>query len=205
MNYVYDILVNLKYPLLDFYEWNSEDSIENIKRLPFYKISTNDLNNFKYHKFKINDFESVKNSIKLFNNKKKTYNGALYTDGNEAIVVCYDKNGISIAKSSLLLDEEEEILNSSNLLGISSIEYEIISKDKINYFKTRKEKEITNFLIKEITKIDNIDKLNYINYECFNTYDNISKYELINKIKSVWDDKYYKIYDFLQSISMNKK
>ena len=204
MNYVYDILINLKYPLLDFYEWNDNDDIENVKRLPFYKISSEDLYNFKYTKFKIKDFESIKNGIKLFNNKKKTYHGAIYTDGNETVVICYDKNGISISKSSLLLDEEEEILNSSSILEVSKIDYEIISRDKINDFKTRKEKEITNYLIKEISKIDNIDKLNYINYECFNN-EKVSKHELITKIKTIWDDKYYKIYDFLYSISMNKK
>ena len=204
MNYVYDILVNFKYPLLDFFEWNADDNIENIKRIPFFKVSSDDLNAFKYNKYKIDDTDSIKNGIKLFDNKKKTYNGALYTDGNEAIVIRYDNKGVCIAKSSLLLDEEMEIIDSSNLLPTTNITYKIISKDSLNVFKTRKEVIITKFLITEIGKIDDVDKLNYINYECFDEYTDISKQKLINTIKNSWDDKYYKIYDFLHSISLNK-
>ncbi|MBR1377087.1 MAG: hypothetical protein IJ565_04685 [Bacilli bacterium] len=203
MNYVYDILVNFKYPLLDFYEWNPNDNIENIKRIPFYKVSTKDLNIFKYNKIKIKDMNPIKNGTKLFNNKKKVYNSSIYTDGNEAIVLNFDDNGICIGKSSLLIDEENEILDSSHLLLTSDIEYSILNKDKINEYKTRKQVTITNFLIREIKKINNIDKLNYICYECFD--DNLEKDEIINKISNNWNDKYYKIYDFLTSISMNKK
>ena len=70
MNFIYDILVNFKYPLVDFYEWNEKDDIVNIKRIPIYKINTLDLGKLKYHKFKIDDVEVLKNNTKIFNNKK---------------------------------------------------------------------------------------------------------------------------------------
>ena len=42
MVYIYDILVNFNDSyLLDFFEWNMNDSIENLKKVRLYHISTN--------------------------------------------------------------------------------------------------------------------------------------------------------------------
>ena len=202
MNYIYDILVNFKYPLIDFYEWDNNDDIENIKRIPFYKINSDVLNELKYNKFriKIND---IKGLTKIFNNKK-TYNSLVYTDGNEAIAFKFDDSGICIGKSGLLLEEELEILDSSHMVSISNVDYEIISKDDIAVYKTRKQSMITDYLVKYIAKIDDLDKLNYISYECFSDYRKVTKSNLIDYIKDEWNDKYYEIYDFLSNFSMNK-
>nr|MBP3258694.1 hypothetical protein [Bacilli bacterium] len=203
MNYIYDVLVNFKYPLIEFYDWNIDDDILNIKRIPLSKISSEDLNILKYHKFKLN-ITAIKGITKVFNDRKKNYNSIIYTDGNEAIAFNFDDKGVCISKSDLLLDEERDILDNSISLDITNIEYKVMSKDNINQYRTRNEVEITKYLINEIDKIDDLDKLNYIYYECFNEHKNISKTKLINRIKGEWDDKYYKIYDFFKSISMNK-
>ena len=201
MNYIYDILVNFKYPLIDFYDWNSDDDIENIKRIPFYKIKSDVLNEFKYNKFKI-DITSIKGLTKLFNSKK-TYNSLVYTDSNEAIVFKFNEDGICIGKSMLMIDEEMEILESSYLVKSTDIEYTILSRDNVTLYKTRKQVSITDYLIKTIDKINDVDKLKYINYICLGEY-NASKNDLINHISSVWCDKYYEIYDFLSNYSLNK-
>ena len=203
MNYIYDILVNFKYPLIEFYDWNIDDDILNIKRIPLSKISSKDLNVLKYHKFKI-DISDIKGLTKIFNDRKKSYTSIIYTDGNEALVFNFNDKGICISKSDLLLNEENDILDNSVSLKETIIKYEILSKDKIDLYKTRNQVEITKYLLNQINKIDDLDKLNYIYYECFNEHKNISKTKLINRIKGKWDDKYYKIYDFFKSISMNK-
>ena len=203
MNFIYDILVNFKYPLVDFYEWNEKDDIVNIKRIPIYKINTLDLGKLKYHKFKIDDVEVLKNNTKIFNNKKN-YTSTIYTDGIEAIAFNFDINGICIGKSSLLLDEEAEIIEKSKYMNEEKIKYKILKKDKIYLFKTQKQIDVTNFIIKNIKDIKDIDKLKYIYYECMDNYNNVSKDKLINTLISNWDDKYYKIYDFFKSIPMNK-
>lgn len=202
MDYIYDILVNFKYPLIEFYDWNRDDTIENIKRIPLYKIESSVLNELKYNKFKI-DITNIKGLTKLFNSKK-IYNSLVYTDGNEAIAFKFDNNGVCIGKSKLLLDEENEIINSSDIVNLSDIKYEVISNDNVIKYMTRKQVLITNYLAKYITDITDYDKLNYISYECFNTYHKVSKDELISYIKSGWNDKYYEIYDFLTNYSMNK-
>lgn len=201
MNYIYDVLLNFKYPFLEFFDWNNDDNIINVKRIPLSKINSKDLNVLKYHKFKI-DISNIKGITKLFNSKNN-YNSIIYTDGFEAIAFKFDNKGICIGKSDLLLDEEKDILDNSISLNKINLEYKIIGIDNINLYKTRNEVKITNFLLKEIDKIDDIDKLNYIYYECFSD-DEVSKNKLIKKIKTEWDDKYYKIYDFFKSISMNK-
>ncbi len=203
MNYIYDILVNFKYPLIEFYDWDIDDDILNIKRIPLSKICSKDLNILKYHKFKI-DISDIKGLTKIFNDRKKSYTSIIYTDGNEALVFNFNDKGICISKSDLLLDEENDILDNSVSLKETIIKYEILSKDKIDLYKTRNEVKITKYLLNQINKIDDLDKLNYIYFECFNEYKNVSKIKLINRIKGKWDDKYYKIYDFFKSISMNK-
>ena len=204
MNYIYDILVNFKYPLMEFYDWNSDDNILNIKRIPLSKISSNDLNVLKYSKFKLKDISNIKGNTKVFNDRKKNYTSIIYTDGFEAIAFNFDDRGICISKSDLLLDEESDILNNSLSLTITDIDYQVLNKDNIYLYKTRNEVKITKYLVDEITKINDLDKLNYIYYECFNDYKEVSKTKLISSIKDKWDDKYYKIYDFFKSISMNK-
>ena len=204
MNYIYDILVNFKYPLMEFYDWNSDDDILNIKRIPLIKISSEDLNILKYNKFKLKDITNIKGNTKIFNDRKKNYTSVIYTDGCEAVAFNFDDKGVSISKSDLLLDEEADILNNSLSLNITNIEYKVLSNDSVDLYKTRNEVKITNYLIDEIDKIDDLDKLKYIYYECFNDYKEVSKTKFINIIKGKWDDKYYKIYDFFKSISMNK-
>ena len=202
MNYIYDILVNFKYPLMEFYEWNSDDDIENIKRIPFYKIKSNILCDLKYNKFRIK-MDDIKGLTKIFNSKK-TYNALVCTDGNEAIVFKFDNSLICIGKSKLLISEENEILDSSHMVKYTNIDYEIISKDNMVIYKTRKQCMITDYLTRYIDNIEDIDKLNYISYECFYDYRKVSKSELISYIRSEWNDKYYEIYDFLSNYSMNK-
>lgn len=203
MNYIYDVLVNFKYPLIEFYDWDMDDDILNIKRIPLSKICSKDLNILKYHKFKI-DISDIIGLTKIFNDRKKNYTSIIYTDGNEALVFNFNDKGICISKSDLLLDEENDILDNSVSLKETIIKYEILSKDKIDLYKTRNQVEITKYLLNQINKIDDLDKLNYIYFECFNEHKNVSKIKLINRIKGKWDDKYYKIYDFFKSISMNK-
>ena len=39
MNYIYDILVNFKETLYDFYEWNKNDNITHIRKIPLFRIN----------------------------------------------------------------------------------------------------------------------------------------------------------------------
>ena len=44
MNYIYDVVLNFQDDLIEFYEWSSEDTIDHIKRIPIFRISSQNLN-----------------------------------------------------------------------------------------------------------------------------------------------------------------
>lgn len=207
MNYICDVLVNFGYPLYDFYDWNKNDNIRNIKKIPFYKTDKKNLNLFKYNKFKIiNILDEIHNETQIYTNKKNKFieYSLVLCDGDEAIVFNLDSKGICIGKSMMLPDEESEILHSSINISCKNIEYEIISNDNIRMFETRNQVKIVNYLVKTIHDINDVDKLNYIYFECFSKHSNTPKKELIDLFNSSWNDKYYKIYDFLHLIYMKK-
>ena len=47
MNYIYDIALNFQKYFCEFYEWRREDKISNIRKIPLYRITTNDINTLK--------------------------------------------------------------------------------------------------------------------------------------------------------------
>lgn len=45
MNYIYDIFLNYNRNLYDIFEWNKDDKILHIRKIPVFLLSTNDLYN----------------------------------------------------------------------------------------------------------------------------------------------------------------
>lgn len=208
MNYIYDILLNFKDELYDFYDWNKEDSLIHIRKIPIIKISETDLYNIINYDVKIDldFFETIKNKTEIFTSKniKKLQYACLLTDSNSIIAI--EKNDRKIKKSSLLIDEELDSLDDTESLKIQSIKYEIISKKSKNEFKTRKQIEIEKFIKKEFSKIKKEeDKLKYIYYDCFG-----EKEEKIDKIINIIEDKIddinisNKLYKFFKITKIHK-
>ena len=208
MTYIYDILLNFKDELIEFYDWNKNDNIIHIRKIPLFKITSKDLYNIKNSniKFEYNFLEKIKNKTELFTSKliKKIEYMFLISDGNTILAIL--KQDKKIKKSSLLIDEELDTLEEVKLLDYIDVEYKILEKEKLNELKTRKQKEIEKFIIKEINKIKNEEeKLKYIYYECFDKKEtNIEK--IIYKIKEGINDTNVskKIYNFLKLIEVHK-
>lgn len=202
MNYIYDILVNFKYPLYDFFEWNSNDGIKDLKKIPFYRVSSESLDDFKNKRIKINNIlPDIYNQTQVYTNKKKANieYACVLSDTIEAVAYLFNNKGVLIGKSRLMFSEENEVLRYSSSIPILNIEYEIINNDKTDVYKTRSEIRMHKYLLNEINKIDDIDKLNYIYYECFNTSALNPKSEILGILDSKWDDIGNKLYDFLRS------
>lgn len=208
MTYIYDILLNFKEELIEFYDWNKNDNIIHIRKIPLLKISKQDLYNIKNYniKFEYNFLDKIKNKTELFTPKtiKKMEYMFLLSDGDSILgIMKCDKK---IKKSSLLIDEELDTLEEVRILDYENIEYKIIEKEKLDEFKTRKQKEIEKFIIKEINKIKNEDeKLRYIYYDCFNKKeDNIDK--ILLELKENINDKKIKnkLYDLFKLIEIHK-
>ena len=214
MNYIYDILLNFKNKLYDFYDWNINDDITHIRKIPFLKIDDKSLLDLKINKVKINSelLNKIKDKTEVFTSKKiiEVDYACLFSNGLETIAIIFNKNGESCYKSKLLFDEENEVIEVCERVSESTINYEIIENEEKDEFKTRKEREIDDY-IKEQIKIlsfdDNLDKLKYLYYECFNQKkDNKEKIldDINLELKNNWDKIALKLYNFFKLTSINK-
>ena len=198
MNYIYDIVLNFNREYYNFFEWDKKDTIVNIKKIPLFKVEDKLFNIFKYYNVNVdNSFTNmIKDKTSTYSKLKLEY-AAIICNGKEAIAILLNKNGVLIKRSSLLLDEEEEVLNEINDNNIFNIEIVKSSKNKVSFIN-RCQKEKKDFLINYINKENNITNLKYLYYDYFekeiNDISNI-KSSLIKEIKHNWNSKLDKFYE----------
>ena len=208
MSYTYDILVNFNSDYYDFFDWNDNDNIIHIKKLPILKVESTFLFNAKYADIIVEKLfvDKIYNKTDFFKNKKfDNYNYVCaLTDGREAFVVRLDSSGRIIGRSSLMIDEENEIIDISDSLEVNNFSSIVNSTYLPVDFKTRKEIQINGFILNEL-KVISDEKLRYLYFDCFNCIENDIniilnniKYEITNNFEHV----YHKIYDFLKLSSI---
>lgn len=205
MNYIYDILLNFKPYLLEFYEWDLNDEIVHIRKIPLFRVTKKDLYDFKNCVLKVDCsfFKNIFNRTEIFKGRnKKTIKYCFLIGSIDDVVAIYlDDNGKIIYKSDLLIDECEEILEVINQIDETNIKYEKIDTMEVD-FRTRNEKEKIEYILKHINKTSD-DKLKYLYYECFDIKEeNIEKIKN-NLIKKVNNDFNIvnKIYEFYKLLS----
>jgi hypothetical protein len=193
MDYIYDIILNFQNNYYEFYEWKKEDKLINIKKILIYKISNED-----YLKLKHND---VVIDIKEFPKQIKMM---LVTNGEEVMGILFEQSGKVIKRSSLLLDESEEILE----------EKEIIKNIKIKFLKNTSKKKIllgriaeeqSFFLEDFLSKIDlNKDKylLKYIYYDIYQEEEDNPKI-IQKKLEELMNTNNKELYNSIQKINKN--
>ena len=73
MNYIYDILLNFKKEFFEFYEWNLNDDIIHIRKIPVFKVRKNQLYDFKNCNLKLNQkfLKSIFNKSEIFKGRNK--------------------------------------------------------------------------------------------------------------------------------------
>lgn len=205
MNYIYDIYLNLNNTLYDFFDWNKSDKLIHIKKIPIYILDEDGLKFIINNIVKIDNplLNSIKNKTTLWNQNDNISYCSLFSDCNTIIAVEFNKSGISIKKSFLLVDEELEILESISTLKPKNINFELVKKDE-TLLKTRKQIKDENFVDKELKNIDS-NKLNYIYFECFGKKENNEKI-IINNIKKLSKNSitYKNLYSILKLTSKTK-
>ena len=212
MNTVYDLLLNFSDVVYDFYEWNIKDDIEHIKKIPFVKISTETLYNFIKRNIiiDINFLKEIENVTQKYDLTKLEY-ACIFTDGITTIAIEFNKDGYSMYKSRLQLEDEEEIIRYVKRENIKEISYELVSDEEQDIFLTRKELRIKNFLEKEINRIyqnKEYSKLEYIYLEYFDILEedpNLMKEKLLSSIEKEIDEKHYALYELLILSTKKKK
>ena len=208
MNYIYDVILNFQKEYYDFYEWNKNDNIFHMRKIPIVKISEK-----QYNEIKNNVVQFHETTIKLFNSKNaerfkqnnitKMKHTIIISTENQAIAIKINKNGVIQFKSSLLPDEQDDVTEIIKFQNETRLEYKIIKNNKINNFKTRFEIENEKFIYNELDKVykqKNIQKLNYIYLECFNKQEpNIDlAYKKLKSEISKTNENFKKIYNIFK-------
>ena len=214
MNYIYDILVNFKKELYDFYEWDYTDNIEHIRKVPIFKVDEKSYEEIRNYNIKL-DFPT-KNKIvdkaEIFSNKNilKVPYLCLFTNGLEVIALKFNEECLSVGRSRLLIDEENEVLEIAEALTIEKIGYEKTKKIANLEFITKKELAKRKYIINELAKLKkegNQNKLQYLYYECFNKEEkdkNKINAEFDEAIKNNWVQVAPILYNFFELTSSQK-
>jgi hypothetical protein len=206
MNYIYDVLANFNSDFYDFYDWNDEDNIINIRRLPIIKVNSDFLYNVKYNDVFVDSvlLDKIYKKASFYNvNKNKYCYVCAICDDNHAFLVNFNSKGKVIGRSSMLLDEENEVIDICSCLPLSSFSFNVCSNIIFDFFKTRNEIDINNFIVDKLNSMSS-DKLFYLYYDCFDEYESdVSKVldKFLSEISNNFFSIYNRIYEFLELTS----
>lgn len=213
MIYVYDILLNFNENMIHYFEWEDQDDIKYIKKIPLIKVSDELLINLVNKK-------AILNNKLLEKIEKKTifYDGIVNNDekyiflgtNGEKVMAFLLKNNRVFKTSELLLEEEEEVLEISENLDVSNIGYEIdLNIQDKEQELTRNEQRIKEVLIQELKHLKyekNYEKLNYYYFEYFGKLpinEDETYQELINSIDNL-TEKHKDLFNILMLSYQNK-
>ena len=187
MIYVYDILLNFQPNFYDFYEWNQNDQILHIKKIPLFKVTNKDFLNIKNNIVKFDEefLTQLNNTATIFKKRKIINNIFLLANDIDIIALKLSKKGQRIQISSLLPEEADDILPICQNIETSTIKYQILKPIDHSNFKTRLEKEQhanINALLNNLYKQKDITKLQFLYLECFGKNEN-SIEKIIKKLK----------------------
>lgn len=208
MTYIYDVLLNFTDDerIIEFFEWEEEDYPEHIKRIPLVRVSTKVLDDLLNKKVCVDKefLNKIKGETSLYKKTKNLEYATLISDLNKIIGLEFNSCGEVISRSSLLLDEEEELLDECCDLNEEKIVYKVLKKYSKESFLTRQEIKKKRYLIKEMDNLyeeNNIDKLTFLYEEIFKK-DELSFYDKYIKIKTELEDNYSskhnKLYDIVR-------
>ncbi len=216
MIYIYDILLNfmdLKDPC-EFYEWDQNDEIEHVKKIPLFRVTKDTMKIVEENDFILSEIvDQIKDRTEIYGRNDIHFipYACLFSDGRHCIALEFDEEGRSIYKSTLLLDEEEEILDIADRLDIQEFTIEVVKKIKEDDFLTRKEKRIRFFLQHEIEDAyqkNDWNKLQYLyaEYAEEEVKDTNEVYHhLVGSLNQLLNEKHYKLYQLLKLSHSNKK
>lgn len=214
MTYIYDLILNFHNELLEFYEWDKNDSIHHIKRINLIKIKSSIYNEILDYDvvFDNNFLTEIFNKCEYFQEKKvKNLPYAfLITDSYRVMALLLNNEGKIIKYSSLLLDEEEDTLEISIRVPLTKLEYNKLERKEKNNL-TRRENTILKYLKKELNNCyknkDNA-KLKYLYYEYSNKKNDdidIIYTFLTNELNKDVTDKHYDLYNLIKLSYSNKR
>lgn len=210
MIYVYDVLINLNEELFDFYDWEENDDFSHVRRAPLFKVNYDVYSDFCVRKVRLGEesLSLIKDKTQLFSSRNIEVlpYATVFTDGEHAIMIEFDNKGFSKRKSKFLVNEEMEIIDISNSLKLSKIDYNVVNnKVRVNNM-LRSEKRILNDILAELGNLkgDN-ERIDYLYYEWFNKQEGNDKYEkLVTSLKKEFTNRHLEFLDLLNLLTIKK-
>lgn len=204
MALMYDLILNFQNEYYDFYEWNNDDFIWHIKKISLVKVDASSYDDFLRYDLVLSSLfvESIMNKSEYFTKKGVTIlpYAFLLTDSYRVMGIILDDNRKVVKYSSLLLDEEEEVLETSNKLPLINLQYERKGKKQINNL-TREEIRVQSYICKELKKTKELNKLKYLYYEYFGTISNNNKEikgKLLSEVENNFNEKHLNQYNLIK-------
>ena len=208
MIYIYDVLLNWfkKGKIMESFEWNTNDEIDHVKKIPLIRVDDQDLYHFLHYDIKLDldFFTKLYKKTEVYDCKciRKIDYAMIISNGKCSVALKFNNKGYVIGKSKLLLDEEEEVLEMTEELTITRLEYEKKNLLTSDYFMTRHEYENKNFLIKELkymVKTNDLEKIDYL-YEEYFDKENITTQEKYQILLDSVTNHYSKIHEEMVNI-----
>lgn len=186
MNYIYDITTNFNNKFYDFFEWNKNDKLINFQKIPIIRVNKYHYNILFTNIFKISkkQLNQLKNKSKILNKQNKNIY-LLITNGKDIFGIMFNKNGKSIKRSSLNIEDELDMIKTCKKIKIKKFSYQILRNINIP-LTTRNYLNKLIFINKKLNKISSQkDKelITYLYYECYNKLENNQSLAL-NKLKN---------------------
>ncbi len=212
MYYYYDILLNFgsEGVMYEFYEWESEDTIEFIKRIPLFRVNTNTLKDLMKYQVTFD-----KEILSLIENKTIVKSSSeclpyafIISDAKNALALELNKEGLVISRSKLLLNDETNLLEMMFTIKETDFHYEKEKKyPKRNDLRQIEEiKKLIKCEMETLEHAKNESKLKYLYYEWFNKTCEDPKIilkEMKTALKKDYDASFLRIYDLIK-LTYNK-
>jgi len=209
MNYVYDVLLNFDSEIYDHYEWNLNDNIYHIKKIPLFKVEDKIINDIKNYNIKVKEelLNKIKNKTEIYLNRgaKPIEYACIICSEEKVIAIKLESTGKITKYSKMLISEEIETIESEDLIPFTNISYTKGNKKSTPPLKTKQELKKTEYLKNKI-KSSTEEQLKYIYYELHNEEYHLNniREELEKEIKNMWNENTNKMYEFFMLMKSAK-
>lgn len=172
LNYYYDIDLNFDMDTVwEFYEWEKEDLLTHVKKIPLFRVSHETLCDFlMYHIRLEEDFvKSLAQKTVLTQMNEEVYATFLMSDTKNSLAVMVNDAGDVIAMSKTLVEDDNNINEFMYTLKETVLSYTLLEKREKRR-ENRQESRIKQLILVELQTLleeQNVEKLKYFYYECF--------------------------------------
>ena len=143
MNHIYDVILNFDSNIYENYEWNLNDNIYHIKKIPIFKVEENIIEDVVNYNLKLKEdfLNKIKNKTEIYLNRvsKPIEYACILCNNEKVIAIKIDNKGKINKYSKMLISEELETIENEEIIPYTKLEYEKEKKKTKQELKTKQE------------------------------------------------------------------